>query len=239
MPDLLDDLEQLPPGSHCVSFHATRDEAAQHAVSFLAGAPKGQAAAYWVPDSDTLAYYDKWLAREAPDHVGCVAILAREQVESIGGKLRPVEEVRRFVGSHPEGVTGGGETITRYWTPETIPEHLEYESWFQDQPRQESRFLCPYDLKEIPPAMAPGVMRELGAHHSHVVLSTSLEPGARLLQLFVFPTVDQIPEALDGTLGWAIRKGLVDLQSPSRELSLARDGEQVVREWSARTTVDW
>jgi hypothetical protein len=239
MPTVIDNLAQLPQGSHCVSFHTTRKEAAQHAVSFLAGAPPGQAASYWVPDSDTAAYYGMWLAREAPDHVGCVAILSREQVEMVDGKLRPIEEIREFVGNHPEGVTGASETITHYWAPENVPAHLEYEAWFQDQPREESRFLCPYDLKKVPPAMAPDVLRELGRHHTHVALSTSLEPGARLLQLFVFPTVDQLPESLDGTLGWAIRKGLVDLHSPSRELSLAQEGSQVVREWSQRTTVDW
>ena len=239
MATVIEDLKELPRGSHCVSFHANREEAARNAISFLAGAPEGQAATYWVPDADLAAYYNLWLAREAPEHVGCVAILPHEQVENVSGKLRPTMEIRRFMDSHPEGVTASGETITRYWKPQNIPDHLEYEAWFQDQPKGSSRFLCPYDLRAVPPDLAPQVIRELAAHHSHVVLSTSREPGARLLQLFIFPTVEEIPEPAEGTLGWALKKDLVEIQRPIRELSLTTLGERVVKDWGERTTVDW
>jgi hypothetical protein len=239
MPSLLADLEELPLGSHCASFHTSRAEAARHAVSFIAGAPAGQAASYWVPDADVAAYYNLWLAREAPEHVGCVAILPHEQVEPVDGKLRPVPEIRQFIAGHPEGVTASGETITRYWKPQNVPEHLEYEAWFQGQPIATSRFLCPYDLREVPPDMAPTILRELGSHHSHVVLSTSLEPGARLLQLFIFPTVEEIPVPVEGTLGWALKKDLVEIQRPVRELALTHAGAQVVKDWGERTTIDW
>jgi hypothetical protein len=239
MATVIEDLRQLPQGSHCVSFHTTRQEAARNAASFIAGTPEGQAVTYWVPDSEVASYYSLWVAREAPDHVGCIAILPHEQVEVVDGKLRPVAEVRQFVGSHPDGVTAGGETITRYWTPKNIPDHMEYEAWFQTMPRAESRFLCPYDLRAVPPDLAPVVLRELGAHHSHVVLSASREPGARLLQLFIFPTIDEMPDAADENLGWALKKDLVEIQRPVREVVLTRAGEQVVRDWGERTTVDW
>jgi hypothetical protein len=239
MPTVVEDLKQLPRGSHALTLHASREEAARHAVEFIVGAPDSGATSYWVPDSDMAKYYSLWLAREAPDHVGCVAILSHEQVEEVDGKLRPAEEIRQFLGDHPDGVSACGETITRYWSRESIPAHLEYEAWFQSQPMAASRFMCPYDLRAIPPDIAPSVLRDLGAHHSHVALSTSTEPGARLLQLFIFPTVEDIPESTDGVLGWALRKDLVEIERPIRELSLTPAGEKVVREWGERTTVDW
>jgi hypothetical protein len=239
MATVLDNLRELPQGSHAVSFHASREEAARHAVSFIAGAPEGQATTYWVADAERAEYYKLWLAREAPEAVGCVAILPHEQVMDVGGKLRPTPEIVKFVSSHPDGVTAGGETITRYWSSKNIPEHLEYEGWFQTLPRAESRFLCPYDLRAIPPDVATRVMRELGAQHSHIVLSTSAEPGARLLQLFVFPTIDEVPEPLEATLGWALKKDLIDILRPIREPTLTSAGERVVQDWGERTTVDW
>ena len=238
-PTVVVELRDLPVGSHCASFHATREEAARNAISFIAGAPEGQPTSYWVPDKETESYYNLWLAREAPEHIGCVAILPHEQVEMVRGKLRPVEEVRRFIGQHPEGVTAAGETITRYWEPQNVPDHLEYEAWFQSQPMGSSRFLCPYDLRAVPVEMAPQVLRDLGAHHSHVVLSRSVEPGARLLQLFVFPTVEEIPEPVEGTLGWALKKDLVEILRPVRELALTSSGERVVKDWGEHTTIDW
>lgn len=239
MPEVLPDPRQLPQGSHCVSFHSTRDEAAHNAISFLAGTPAGQAASYWVPDPRTAGQYRQRLAIEFPDHVGCVAVLPHEQVEPVGGRLRPVNEVRAFLHEHPEGVTAAGETLSTYLTADNVPEHLEYESWFQEQPLGDSRFLCPYDLRRIPPDMAPQVLRELGAHHTHVVLSASRDAGVRLLQLFVFWTIDEIPEPLEGTLGWAWKSALVDLEKASRELELTSKGEGVVRDWSTTAVVDW
>ena len=236
---LIEEPRLLPTGSHGLSFHATRNEAARNAISFLAGTPRGQSASYWVADEATADYYRKWLGVEFPDHVGCVAILPHEQVESVDGRLRPVSEVKSFLEQHPEGVTAAGETLSRYWTRETLPAHLEYESWFQSQPNDASRFLCPYDLRTVPPDMAPEVLQELGSHHTHVTLSPSQEPGVRLLQLFVFPTVDELPECLEINLGWSIKRALTELLSGSRELSLTHKGEQVVREWGETAVIDW
>jgi hypothetical protein len=238
MPALVSEARELPLGSHSLSLHASRREAAQRAASFVAGAPPGQAATYWVRDAREAEYYSQWLADVAPDHVGCVAILGGPQVEPSDGKLRPAEPVRAFVSEHPEGVTGAAETITHYWKPETVPDHLEYEAWFDRQPRAGSRFLCPYDLRQVPADDAPEVMRELGSHHSHVVVSGAQEPGARLLQLFVFATADEVPEPLKADLDRALREGWVEVDRASHELTLTRAGEQVVHDWSARAIID-
>jgi hypothetical protein len=236
MPEVLDDLVHLPLGAHCVSFHASRDEAADQAVSFLAGSPDGQAASFWVADSTLLAYYDEKLAVRAPEHVGCVHVLPHEQVGPVAGKLRPVEEVQEFVAGHPGGVTGGADTLSFYWSPETIPDHLEYEQWFEDQPREGSRFLCPYDLRRIPPESAPEVLRELGKHHSHAALSASDEPAVRLLQLFIFGGARDLPPQLLETLRWARDSRLIERGD---DLVLTESGEAVVRDWSRAARFDW
>ncbi|HXQ95049.1 MAG TPA: hypothetical protein VN864_07805 [Thermoplasmata archaeon] len=237
---LVEDLEQLPPGSHCLSFHSSEEEAARHAVSFLAGTPAGQDVRYWVRNERQRTYYERWLRETAPEHLGCVAVLAGEQVESDGdGHLRPVGDVVQFVREHPDGVTAGADTLSHYWSSATVPAHLEYESWFDRQPRTGSRFLCPYDLRRVPVDSAAQVMRELGAAHSDVVLSSSGEPGARLLQLFLFTPVASIPPVLDVSLGWAVRSGLVDVLGTEVDLRLTPAGDDVVRDWSARAILDW
>lgn len=239
MPEVLADLVHLPLGSHCVSFHASREEAADHAARFLAGTPSGQAASYWVPDASLIAYYDERVRTHAPQQVGCVQPLGHEQVDWVDGKLRPTSEVSAFVRDHPEGVTAAGETLSLYWTSDTIPQHLEYEQWFDEQPREHSRFLCPYDLRKVPPDMAPNVLRELGAHHSHALLSDSQEPAVRLLQLFVFGNPDQLPAQLTETYQWAVGSGFVEDRGPREEMSLTRLGELLVRDWESGTTIEW
>jgi hypothetical protein len=236
MPEVLEDLAQLPTGAHAISFHATQDEAADHAISFLDGTPDDQAATYWVPTPEIRDYYADRLMVESPDHVGCVAVLPGPQTEPTGGKRRPAEEVVAFVSAHPEGVTAAGETITHYWTPEEVPSYLEYESWFDGQRRDGSRFLCPYDLRRVPPEMAPAVLRELGSHHSHIVLSSSADPAVRLIQLFVFPCQSQVPVRLQRSLRWALSEELIE---PTDELALTSEGETLFRDWSRSVSVDW
>ncbi len=239
MPVLLTSVADLPVGSHCLGLHASIDESADHAVEFLAGAPEGQAAAYWVADSALQSYYQDKLSQWAPEQVGCVMVLAGEQVHPVEGRLRPVEEVKEFVSQHPEGVTGGGETLSLYWTPDTVPDHLEYESWFDQQPRENSRFLCPYDLRLVPVPDAPEILRELGRHHSHVVLSPSAEPAVRLLQLFVFETATDVPAALAETLEWAVKEGFVRTDGPKGEMVLTSVGNDIVDAWAGVTSIDW
>jgi hypothetical protein len=234
-PEVIEDLADLPLGSHCVSFHADEEEAARQAASFLAGSPPQQPTHYWVADVAAAERCARELLRRTdPEHVGCVAILSREQVEFVGGRLRPIPEVTEFVEAHPEGVTAGGETLSHYWSPGDVPEHLEYEAWFDEQPRENSRFLCPYDLRRIPPHLAPTILRDLGSHHSHVALSRSAEPIEELLELFVFGLPSELPVRLLPTFEAAAAAGLVTAASPTAELRLTVAGEHRVQEWSDR-----
>ncbi|MFZ1024094.1 MAG: hypothetical protein WAN87_08160 [Thermoplasmata archaeon] len=190
-------------------------------------------------DARIADYYSDRLSARAPDQVGCVAILGHEQVEPVQGKLRPVSEVTDFIRAHPEGVSAAGETLTTYWTPENIPDHVEYESWFQEQPRSNSRFLCLYDLRRVPPEMAPKVLRELGAQHSHAALSRSPDPAVRLIQFFAFGTPAEIPLQLRDTYRWATEQNLITASDPIEEMTLTSKGEQVVADWSPTATIDW
>jgi MEDS: MEthanogen/methylotroph, DcmR Sensory domain len=239
MPETVESLAHLPMGSHCVSFYVSREEAASQAVDFLAGTPKGQAASFWVPDLETVAYYQNRLAVDAPDQADAVHFLATEQIQPQGGKLRPVEEVAHFVAAHPEGVSAAGETLSRYMTSENVPDHLEYEAWFDEQPRSDSRFLCPYDLRRVPLGQAPEFFRTLGAHHSHTLLSDSTEPAVRLLQLFVFATAPEVPRILEPTLGWAVRGRLLEFDGDQYELGLAPKGEKIVQDWGDVAAIGW
>ena len=239
MPEVLDSLVELPLGSHCLSFHASQSEAAEQAADFLSGAPPEQPSAYWVPEPSLVPYYSARLAERTPEHVGCVQFLSHEQVERVDGRLRPVPEVLDFVRAHPDGVTAAGETLSFYWTPPTIPDHLEYEAWFEAQPRDGSRFLCPYDLRKVPPSVAPEVMRRLGSHHSHVALSKSPEPAVRLLQLFVFEDAHKVPEQLHETLGWALGTGLIEFPARDPTFLLSPKGEEVVHAWSQLAVIGW
>jgi hypothetical protein len=234
---------ELPKGSHAAAFYADRVEAAEQAAAFLAGAPEGQSARFWVPSDAAAQVYVEAAQMIAPSRVDSIEVLPTEQVEPTEGKLRPVAPVRAFLTEHPEGVTAAGGTISYYWNRESVPEHLEYEQWFNreiaDGAGDASRFLCPYDLRTVPAELAPRVMRELGASHSHVVLSATEEPGAHLLELFLFESTELIPSSLTDTLAWAIRDELVQIDPASHTFDLTRKGEHVVREWSKGCSVDW
>jgi hypothetical protein len=237
MPAVLENLEKLPPGSHAVSFHASRAEAERHALDFIRGAPEGQPVSYWVSRADLAHRYNELLAREDPRHVGCVVPLPTEQVELREGRLRPVSAVFAFIEQHPDGATAAGETISSHWNASNVDAHLEYEAWFDAQPRDDFRYLCPYDLRQIPSTHPEQVMRELGRVHPQVVFSPSPEPAVRLLQLFVFEKIRELPPVQELNLGWALRTELVQsIRSPA-ELELTHRGDDVVAEWSARTMV--
>lgn len=237
MPKLVETLADLPLGSHALSLHVTANEAAENAARFVSGAPLGQSAAYWVPDSESAELCVRWFSELAPEHVGCVAILPHEQVEFVDDKLRPAAEIRAFVRAHPEGVTASGDTLSHYWTAATIPEHLEYESWFDAQPRDKSRFLCPYDLRMIPPHLASTVLRDLGAQHSHVALSQSPDAVVQLLQLFVFENIEELPPLQREFLEHAVEEGLVVVVEATGDFSLSRSGEALVSRWSDEVLV--
>jgi hypothetical protein len=236
MATLLRNLQELPLGSHAVSFHTSDEEEARNAFSFLAGAPPGQTEKLWTRDQKSAEYYRQWATEHAPEHVGCIAILPKEQVEERDGVLRPIPEVMEFVQQHTEGISAMADTLSHYWSPETVPAHLEYEAWFDQQPRESSRFLCPYDLRRVPPERAIDAMRELGAHHSHATLSTDSDPAVRLIQLFLFPHVASVPPELRDTLDWARTSGFVHTQDSAGTLFLTLEGAQLVRAWHERVT---
>jgi hypothetical protein len=237
MPKVLGDLSELPLGSHALGLYSGREEAAVQAMEFIAGAPTGQAPSFWVPDPETAEEYNRRLREAVPQHAGCVVPLDHPQVEPHGGKLRPATEILQFLSRHPDGVTAGADTLSRSWRPGNISERLEYEAWFEDQPRANSRFLCPYDLRTVPIEEAPAILSDLGRHHSHVVLSSSPEPAVRLLQLFVFGRLGEIPTEGRNDLEWAQSEGLVGRSAPDEPLRLSEAGRSVVREWAERTTV--
>lgn len=239
MVEVLEDLSELPIGSHALSFHASDEEAAEHAVEFLEGTPEGQAAAYWVPDRELAREYDRRLIAEAPRLAGCVFALPHSQAVPIDGHRRPAPEIMAEISRHPEGITAAGQTITEFWTPDEVPEYLEYEAWFDRQPRERSRFLCPYDLRRLPPRDAPRILRELGAHHSQVVLSHVEHPAIQLLQLFVFTTESEVPPSLRGVLRWAIAERIIEVSSPSGDFHLTAKGDEIVQHWSSMATVGW
>ncbi|MCI4327602.1 MAG: hypothetical protein L3K16_08245 [Thermoplasmata archaeon] len=194
----------------------------------------------WLRDERLRTYYDQWVGSEVPEHVGCVAVLDGEQGgTSDDGTLPRVGEISEFVRPHPGGVSAGGDALSHYRSPGNVPEHLEYESRFDRQPRAGSRFLCPHDLRSVPAECADEILGELGSAHSHVVLSSSHEPGARLSQLFLFSPVSALPVAFDESLGWAVRRELVDAGGSEHELQITSGGEVVVRDWSARAIFDW
>lgn len=225
-PALLSDLRALPPGSHCLEFYASEDEAAEHAAAFLAGAEDPNATSYWVADDRLLAFNRDLVARRTPGREENVRRLRGPQVVRREGLLRPTAEILRFVQQHPEGVSGAAATITRYWTREEIPAYLEYEAWFHEQARDRSRFLCPYDLRRVPVDMAAEVLPRLAEQHSHLVVSSARHPMALLVQLLVFPNRDRVPEAQREVLAWALRDGLLRLEGDPPRPVLVKKGEE-------------
>ncbi len=232
MTELVEDLATLPLSAHGLSLHSSRGEAARHAAEFIAGTTAWQAAAYWVPDAATAGSHAAEIADRAPDHVGCVAIMSHEQVAEEHGKLRPVPEVLAFLREHPNGVTAAGETLSQYLDRKNLDQHLEYERWFQDQPRDRSRFLCPYDLRRLPPERAPHALRELGEHHTHVAISRDPHPVVQMLQLFLFRRAKELPPALVPTFADAVRRNAIRVDPGTGEFSLTPAGEAAVQSWS-------
>jgi hypothetical protein len=227
------DLAKLPVGAHAVGFYASPQEASDHAAAFLAGTPKGQSAAFWVSTEALKSRFKERIAKLSPNAE--VGVLPEGQVGTEGEKLRPVAEVTHFLGAHPEGVTAGADTLSDHLSAANVGRFTEYESWIDGQPHEHSRLLCPYDLRRLPPEGATDLVRGLGASHSHVALSTSEEPAMRLLQLFVFPTVQSVPEVLRDTIRWALSEGYV-LADGSGAFDTTARGQRLISEWSHQMT---
>jgi hypothetical protein len=238
-PTIVSSACELPRGSHAVSLHTSLQEAAEQAASFLAGAPSDQATRFWAPNEAHALFYREATEVVAARQVEAIEVLPREQVEFAEGKLRPIAPIREFITAHPEGVTAAAGTISQHWRPENVPPHLEYERWFEAQGRKGSRFLCPYDLRTVPPEMAVEVMRALGAYHSHLVLSATEDREARLLELFLFESIERMPQGLEETLEWSLEQKLIEWQPSTKTLALTPRGEDVIREWARTVPADW
>jgi hypothetical protein len=232
-PKLVEDLAELPKGSHCLSFYASETEASDQVAAFLAGADDPEAARYWVTNDQLLAFNRDRVGRRDPALAGRIEALGGPQAVPRDGKMRPTTEVIRFVEAHPEGVTAGGGTITHYWSREQIPAYLEYEAWFHQQARERSRFLCPYDLRKMPADLAPTVLPNLASHHSHLIASKERHPMALLVQFLVFPSADQVPERLRTALTWCVDEGLIELRGPERQPVLVAKGEEFALAYQA------
>jgi hypothetical protein len=233
-PAIVNDPRQLPLNSHAVSFHVTWEEAAEHAASFLAGTPVGQPARFWAHAGSAVPVYADAVDLLAPQLRDSLYALTEEQVAASDGKLRPIPEIQRFFAAHPAGISAGGNTLSLYWNAENLPQHLEYERWVNEQPREASRLLCPYDLRRVPPERASEAMRALGASHSHVVLSDTDDREAQVLQLFLFESIEHLPRSLEEGYRAAVREGLVGIEPLRRSLDLTPEGVRAVREWSRR-----
>jgi hypothetical protein len=239
VPTVITDLAQLPAGSHCLDLFTSDDEAADHAAAFLAGALDPEAASYWVAGETLLAYCQERLDQRDPALAGTVHLLDGPQVVPTDGKLRPTAEIVRFIRSHPEGVTAGAATITEYWTREEIPSYLEYERWFHEQERASSRFLCPYDLRKVPVDAASAVLPVLAQQHSHVMLSSTPDPSALLLQLLLFPPAAPVPKDFEPLRRWGMEQRLLRPEDNARAFGLTPQGEafaEAARTFPGRST---
>ncbi|MDE1836846.1 MAG: hypothetical protein KGJ23_09545 [Euryarchaeota archaeon] len=229
-PLLISDLSKLPLGSHCLSLYASQDEAADRAAAFLAGAEDPRSARYFVAGDRLLAFTRRKVRERSRARSSCVNDLRGPQaVRQRDGRFRPAPEVIQFVSEHPEGVSAGGQTITRYWRRETVPDHLEYEEWFDRQPRSTSRFLCPYDLREVPVDLAATTLLELAHHHSHLVLSNAAEPASLLLQLLALPAGTPLPPFHQRVRAWCLEEGLVEEEGRTNPLVLTVEGATFAR----------
>jgi hypothetical protein len=231
MAECLDATSQVPVGAHCLSLHATQEEAADHAAAFLSGSPPEHATSYWVAQAGLVPLYRERIGAVDPRHVRSIRVLAGPQVHRVDHRLRPVEEITSFFERHPEGATCGADTITWYWTPDDIRDHLEYEQWFQLQPRVRNRFLCPYDLRRIPLDDAVPVLRELADHHSHLVFSRDRQNPIRLLQLMIFVNTDDIPTTMSSDLDWAVDAGYATVGDETGSLSPTLTGRDLLESW--------
>ncbi|MDE1819238.1 MAG: hypothetical protein KGJ23_02840 [Euryarchaeota archaeon] len=232
MPILLKDLSSLPSGTHAIAFHDSGEEEAEHAVAFLRGASDPGATAYWVAEPWVADLVREKLPRISARFEGAIRDLQGPQVAATQRVLRPVPEIAEFVSAHPRGVSAGADAVSYYWTREDVPRIEEYESWFDQQPRGGSRFLCPYDLRRIPLDMAPSLMRQLGSAHDHLTLSDSEDPISRLVQAFLFASPQGVPEGLRGTVDEALDNGWLYYR-PSHGFSWTVRGEhfsQLLRE---------
>lgn len=222
--------EELPPGSHALSFYASRPEAARNMASFLRGARRrGQKAMVLTSDDRLLELYRRETSKQVPEMVDSFLRISGPHVRTTLDGLRPVPEVMEFASGHPEGATMCGDTIPSFLDRRSLPNILVYEAWFDSLRPFYHRGLCPYDLAHLPVDRAPEAFARLARAHTHAVLSNDPNPGVRFLQLLILPHVDNPPKEPLGWLARAVEYGLVDRDRASESVELTPRGENFAR----------
>lgn len=222
--------EDLPPGSHALSFYASPPEAARNVAKFLRGAQKRSQRAMVLTSSDQMmGLYRGEVARRAPKMLDALRRIPGPHARPTPDGLRPLTEVMEFAAAHPEGATLCGDTIPGFLDRRTLPGILDYEDWFDGLRPYPHRGLCPYDLGRLPVERAPEALARLARAHSHAVLSDDPSPAVRFLQLFVLPHVENPPDEHLGWLARAVDYGLVERDHPERPVALTPRGENFAR----------
>jgi len=222
--------EELPAGSHSISFYATRREAARNMASFLRGArDRGQRAMVLTADDQMLGLYRSEVSTQVPEMADSFLRIAGPHARTSPEGLRPVPEVMEFASSHPEGATMCGDTIPSFLDRRSLASILVYEDWFDSLRPFYHRGLCPYDLTHIPIDRASEALRRLAKAHSHGVLSSDPNPGVRFLQLLILPHVENPPKENLGWLAQAVEYGLLKQDRTEDGIELTPRGEYFAR----------
>jgi hypothetical protein len=222
--------EELPPGSHSLSFYASRPEAARNMASFLKGAQnRGQKARIITADDGMLGLYQEEVSKVVPEMSDSFLRISGPHVVSTPEGLRVVPEAMQFAAAHPEGATMCGDTIPSILDRRSLPNILVYEDWFDSLRPFHHRGLCPYDLAHIPVDQAPNALAHLARAHTHAVLSRDPNPGVRFLQLLILPHVENPPEENLGWLAQAVDYGLLNHTRDEESVELTPRGENFAR----------
>jgi hypothetical protein len=222
--------EELPPGSHSLSFYGSRPEAARNMASFLKGAHhRGQKAIVLSADDQMLDLYRREVSIQVPQMVDALHKISGPHARPTPEGLRPVPEALEFASAHPEGASMCGDTIPSLLDRRSLPNILVYEDWFDSLRPFYHRGLCPYDLTHIPVDRAPDTFTRLAQAHTHAVLSSDPNPGVRFLQLLILPHVENPPEEQLGWLAQAVDYGLVNRDRTEGSVGLTPRGENFAR----------
>lgn len=222
--------DELPSGSHALSFYASPPEAAHNMARFLKGAQdRGQSAMVLTSDDRMLELYRNEVSKEAPAMRDALHRISGPHARPTPQGLRPVPEVMEFAAAHPEGASMCGDTIPTFLDRRSLPNILSYESWFDGLRPFQHRGLCPYDLSRLPVDKAPAALGQLARAHTHAVLSNDPNPGVRFLQLLILPHVENPPEEHLGWLARAVDYGLIDQENNEESVELTPRGEHFAR----------
>jgi hypothetical protein len=222
--------EELPKGSHSLSFYASRPEAARNMASFLKGAHvQGQEAVVFTADDEMLELYREQVVKRVPEMVGAIRKIIGTHTRSTPDGLRPLPEAAEFASAHPEGASMCGDTIPSFLNRRNLSNILVYEDWYESLRPFYHRGLCPYDLAHLPVDRVPEAFSRLAKAHSHAVLSSDPNPGVRFLQLLILPHVENPPKEHLGWLAQAADYGLVQENDHNESFGLTPRGEHFAR----------